>query len=56
MNVKNTVPRLQKGDVVGIVALSSLVEPEKLGDALAFLDELGLRYIVGDTIHAKHDY
>ncbi len=56
INVKSTVPCLQKGDLVGVVALSSLVEPEKLGDALSFLDELGLRYIVGDTIHAKHDY
>ncbi|WP_155593983.1 S66 peptidase family protein [Lysinibacillus cavernae] len=54
--MKSTVPCLQKGDLVGVVALSSLVEPEKLGDALSFLDELGLRYIVGDTIHAKHDY
>jgi len=54
--LKSTVPYLQKGDLVGVIALSSLVEPEKLGDALAFLDELGLRYIVGDTIHAKHDY
>ncbi|MEY2363312.1 LD-carboxypeptidase [Lysinibacillus capsici] len=54
--MKSTVPCLQKGDLVGVVALSSLVEPEKLGEAVAFLDELGLRYIVGDTIHAKHEY
>lgn len=54
--VKNTVPRLVKGDTVGLVALSSLVEPEKLGEALAFLDELDLRYKIGDTINAKHDY
>lgn len=54
--LKSTVPQLEKGDLVGVVALSSVVEPEKLGEALAFLDELGLRYIIGDTIHAKHDY
>ena len=54
--LKSTVPHLEKGDLVGVVALSSVVEPEKLGEALAFLDELGLRYIIGDTIHAKHDY
>ncbi|MEQ6050930.1 LD-carboxypeptidase [Lysinibacillus capsici] len=54
--MKSTVPCLQKGDLVGVVALSSLVEPEKLGEAVAFMDELGLRYIVGDTIHAKHEY
>lgn len=54
--VISTVAHLKKGDTVGIVCLSSLVEPEKLGNALAFLDELGLRYKIGDTITAKHDY
>lgn len=54
--MKSTVPHLVKGDTVGLVALSSLVEPEKLGEAIAFLDELGLRYKLGDTINAKHDY
>ena len=34
--MKSTVPCLQKGDLVGVVALSSLVEPEKLGEAVAF--------------------
>jgi len=54
--VKSTVPHLQKGDTVGLVALSSPAQPEKLGDAIAFLEELGLNYIIGDTIQAKHDY
>ncbi|WP_346655520.1 S66 peptidase family protein [Lysinibacillus sphaericus] len=54
--MKSTVPHLEKGDTVGLVALSSQVEPEKLGDAIAFLEELGLNYIIGDTIQAKHDY
>jgi len=54
--VKSTVPHLEKGDTVGLVALSSKVKPEKLGDAIAFLEELGLNYIIGDTIQAKHDY
>ncbi|MDD1502876.1 LD-carboxypeptidase [Lysinibacillus sp. CNPSo 3705] len=54
--MKSTVPHLQKGDTVGLVALSSQVQPEKLGDAIAFLEELGLNYIIGDTIQAKHDY
>jgi len=54
--VKSTVPHLQKGDTVGLVALSSQAQPEKLGDAVAFLEELGLNYIIGDTIQAKHDY
>ncbi|MFJ8515814.1 S66 peptidase family protein [Lysinibacillus xylanilyticus] len=54
--MKSTVPHLQKGDMVGLVALSSPAQPEKLGDAIAFLEELGLNYIIGDTIQAKHDY
>jgi len=54
--VKSTVPHLQRGDTVGLVALSSPAQPEKLGDAIAFLEELGLNYIIGDTIQAKHDY
>lgn len=56
IRMKSTVPHLQKGDTVGLVALSSLVKPEMLGDATSFLDDLGLRYIIGDTIQAKHDY
>jgi len=54
--MKSTVSHLEKGDIVGLVALSSQVEPEKLGVAIAFLEELGLNYIIGDTIQAKHDY
>ncbi|MGE8001619.1 S66 peptidase family protein [Lysinibacillus sp. NPDC093190] len=54
--MKSTVPHLQKGDTVGLVALSSKVKLDKLGDAIAFLEELGLNYIIGDTIQAKHDY
>ncbi len=56
VRVKSTVPHLQKGDTVGLVALSSPAQPEKLGDAIAFLEELGLNYIIGDTIQAKQDY
>jgi len=56
VRVKSTVPHLEKGDTVGLVALSSQVMPEKLGVAIAFLEELGLNYIIGDTIQAKHDY
>ena len=54
--MKNTAPRLVKGDTVGLVALSSAVEIEELGEALAFLDELGLRYKVSSTIGAKYKY
>ncbi|WP_082332518.1 S66 peptidase family protein [Lysinibacillus contaminans] len=54
--MKSTAPHLVKGDTVGLVALSSAVEVEELGEALAFLDELGLRYKVGSTIGAKYKY
>lgn len=54
--VKSTAPHLVKGDTVGLVALSSAVEIEELGEALAFLDELGLRYKVSSTIGAKYKY
>ncbi|KOS71588.1 peptidase S66 [Lysinibacillus contaminans] len=56
VTVKSTAPHLVKGDTVGLVALSSAVEVEELGEALAFLDELGLRYKVGSTIGAKYKY
>lgn len=48
--------RLQKGDLVGVVALSSPLKMEQLGEKLAFLEELGLQYIVGDTVAAFDGY
>ena len=54
--MKNTAPHLMKGDTVGLVALSSAVEVEELGEALAFLDELGLRYKISSTIGSKYKY
>lgn len=54
--MKSTASHLVKGDTVGLVALSSAVEVEELGEALAFLDELGLRYKVSSTIGAKYKY
>ena len=54
--MKNTAPHLVKGDTVGLVALSSAVDVEELGEALAFLDELGLRYKISSTIGEKYKY
>lgn len=48
--------RLQIGDTVGLVALSGPIHIEKLGDKLAFLEELGLRYKLGNTVQAYEGY
>ncbi|MEG0384942.1 S66 peptidase family protein [Solibacillus cecembensis] len=48
--------RLQNGDTVGLVALSSPLNMDSLGQQLAFLDELGLRYKLGNTIQPYEGY
>ena len=48
--------RLQQGDTVGLVNLSSPLQQEALGDKLAFLDQLGLRYKLGNTIQLGEGY
>ncbi|MER2107830.1 MAG: LD-carboxypeptidase [Solibacillus sp.] len=48
--------KLQPGDLVAVVALSSPVKQEQLGMKLAMLDELGLRYIVGDNVLKTEGY
>ena len=48
--------RLQHGDTVGLVNLSSPLNIESLGDKLAILDELGLKYKLGNTIQAYDGY
>lgn len=42
--------RLQEGDTVGLVALCSPLSTDKLPKILKFLDELGLRYKIGQTV------
>lgn len=42
--------KLQRGDLVAVVALSSPLKQEQLSMKLAMLEELGLRYIVGDNV------
>lgn len=48
--------RLNVGDTVGLVALSSPIKLEALGDKLALLDELGLKYKIGQTIQSYNGY
>jgi muramoyltetrapeptide carboxypeptidase len=48
--------KLNIGDTVGLVALSSPLNIEKLGVKLALLDELGLNYKLGQTIQAYDGY
>lgn len=48
--------RLQKGDTVGLVALSSPLNMDQLPEKLALLDELGLRYKLGKTVGLTGKY
>lgn len=48
--------RLKHGDIVGLVNLSSPLNIESLGDKLALLEELGLKYKLGNTIQAYDGY
>ncbi len=48
--------RLNVGDTVGLVALSGPIKLEALGDKLALLDELGLKYKIGQTIQSYNGY
>ncbi|MCH7322772.1 LD-carboxypeptidase [Solibacillus sp. MA9] len=48
--------RLQQGDTVGVVNLSSPLTQETLGEKLAFIEQLGLRYKLGNTIQSYEGY
>lgn len=48
--------RLQKGDLVGIVSPSSSPNMKKLEKGLHYLEQLGLRYILGDSVQNKRHY
>ncbi|MFJ8263519.1 LD-carboxypeptidase [Rummeliibacillus sp. NPDC094406] len=54
--MKRRPPRLQKGDTVGIIAPSSPPNIERLTKSLGFLEELGLRYVLGNTIQLNNHY
>lgn len=47
---------LVKGDVIGIVAPASPVEREVLERSFSFLEQLGLRYKIGESVYEKKGY
>ncbi|MGX9135928.1 S66 peptidase family protein [Rummeliibacillus sp. JY-2-4R] len=54
--MKRRPPRLQKGDTVGIIAPSSPPNIERLTKAFDFLEELGLHYVLGNTVQLHNHY
>lgn len=49
-------PRLQKGDTVGIIAPASPPNQQKLANAVAFLEELGLNCVLGESVTQVNHY
>lgn len=56
MHMKRRPPRLHKGDTVGIIAPSSPPNIERLTQSLAFLEQLGLHYVLGNTVQLHNHY
>lgn len=54
--MKKRPMRLQKGDTVGIVAPASPPNQEQLTKALAFLERLGLNYVLGESVQSTEYY
>ena len=50
--MKTRPARLQQGDIVGLVALSSALKMEQLQAKIDFVESLGLKYKLGKTIGA----
>ncbi|MBK3496981.1 LD-carboxypeptidase [Viridibacillus sp. YIM B01967] len=48
--------RLQVGDTVGIIAPASPPNIENLTKSFAFLEELGLKYVIGKSVQLKNGY
>lgn len=48
--------RLQVGDTVGIIAPASPPNLENLTKSFAFLEELGLKYVIGKSVQLKNGY
>lgn len=47
---------LKKGDTIGLISASGATPPEKLQPAIASIEKLGLKVVVGETCHARHSY
>ncbi|WP_318616645.1 LD-carboxypeptidase [Sporosarcina sp. YIM B06819] len=54
--MKTRPQRLQKGDTIGIIAPSSPPNQESLERALAFLEQLGLKWRFGKSLKNIHGY
>ena len=48
--------RIRRGDAVGVVAPSGVVEESRLRTGIAVLEELGFRVVVGDSVRAQRAY
>ncbi|MFA1736385.1 S66 peptidase family protein [Lysinibacillus fusiformis] len=47
---------LEKGDTIGLISASGATPPERLQPAIASIEKLGLKVVVGETCHARHGY
>ena len=56
LRMKIRPSKLEYGDLVGVVALSSPIKMEVLGEKLAIFEEMGLRYKIGSTVAPYEGY
>ncbi|WP_155593809.1 S66 peptidase family protein [Lysinibacillus cavernae] len=47
---------LKKGDTIGLLSASGATPSGKLQPAIASIEKLGLKVVVGETCHARHGY
>ncbi|WP_336636014.1 LD-carboxypeptidase [Lysinibacillus fusiformis] len=47
---------LKKGDTIGLISASGATPPDRLQPAIASIEKLGLKVVVGETCHARHGY
>lgn len=49
-------PRLQKGDMIGVVAPASPMKPERLQKGVRYLENLGYKIRLGESVEQIHGY
>lgn len=47
---------IEKGDTIGLISASGATPPDRLQPAIASIEKLGLKVVVGETCHARHGY
>jgi len=47
---------LKKGDTIGLMSASGATPSERLQPAIASIEKLGLKVVIGETCHARHGY